>query len=54
MREIKDPESGLSLTLVEYGDGPTGDLSESVTTRIGASVGDAGALVRLVSGGTDE
>ena len=54
IREIKDPESGLSLTLVEYGDGPTGDLSESVTTRIGASVGDAGALVRLVSGGTDE
>ena len=54
VREIKDPESGLSLTLVEYGDGPTGDLSESVTTRIGAAVGDAGALVRLVSGGTDE
>lgn len=54
VREIKDPESGLALTLVEYGDGPTGDLSESVTTRIGASVGDAGALVRLVSGGTDE
>lgn len=54
IREIKDPESGLMLTLVEYGDGPTGDLSESVTTRIGAAVGDAGALVRLVSGGTDE
>ena len=54
VREIKDPESGLSLTLVEYGDGPTGDLSESVTTRIGAAVGDAGALVRLVSGSTDE
>lgn len=54
IREIKDPESGLSLTLVEYGDGPTGDLSESVTTRIGAAVGDAGALVRLVSGSTDE
>ena len=53
IREIKDPESGLSLTLVEYGDGPTGDLSESVTTRIGAAVGDAGALVRLVSGSTD-
>lgn len=54
IREIKDPESGLVLTLVEYGDGPTGDLSESVTTRIGAAVGDAGALVRLVSGSTDE
>ena len=49
VREIKDPESGLSLTLVEYGDGPTGDLSESVTTRIGAAVGDAGALVRLTA-----
>ena len=53
VREIKDPESGLSLTLVEYGDGPTGDLSESVTTRIGAAVGDSGSLVRLVSGETD-
>lgn len=53
VREIKDPESGLMLTLVEYGDGPTGDLSESVTTRIGAAVGDAGALVRLVAGNTD-
>lgn len=49
IREIKDPESGLTLTLVEYGDGPSGDLSESVTTRIGAAVGDAGALVRLQS-----
>ena len=49
VREIKDPESGLTLTLVEYGDGPTGDLSESVTTRIGAAVGDAGALVRLTA-----
>ena len=49
IREIKDPESGLSLTLVEYGDGPTGDLSESVTTRIGAAVGDAGALVRITA-----
>ena len=47
IREIKDPESGLTLTLVEYGDGPSGDLSESVTARIGAAVGDAGALVRL-------
>lgn len=54
IREIKDPESGLVLTLVEYGDGPTGDLSESVTTRIGAAVGDAGALVRLVAGNADE
>ena len=54
VREIKDPESGLSLTLVEYPDGPSGDLSESVTTRIGAAVGDSGALVRLVSGATDD
>ena len=54
VREIKDPESGLSLTLVEYPDGPSGDLSESVTTRIGAAVGDPGALVRLVSGATDD
>ena len=53
IREIKDPESGLTLTLVEYGDGPSGDLSESVTTRIGAAVGDSGSLVRLVSGSTD-
>ena len=54
VREIKEPESGLSLTLVEYPDGPSGDLSESVTTRIGAAVGDGGALVRLVSGSTDD
>ena len=54
IREIKEPESGLTLTLVEYGDGPSGDLSESVTTRIGASVGDSGALVRLVSGASDD
>lgn len=54
VRELKEPESGLSLTLVEYPDGPSGDLSESVTTRIGAAVGDAGALVRLVAGSTDE
>ena len=54
VREIKDPETGLSLTLVEYPDGPSGDLSESVTCRIGASVGDPGALVRLVSGASDD
>lgn len=54
VRDIHDPESGLSLTLVEYPDGPSGDLSESVTTRIGAAVGDSGALVRLVAGSTDD
>ena len=54
VREIKDPETGLSLTLVEYPDGPSGDLSESVTCRIGAAVGDSGALVRLVAGGSDD
>jgi len=54
VREIKDPETGLSLTLVEYPDGPSGDLSESVTCRIGAAVGDSGALVRLVAGGDDD
>ena len=54
VRELKEPESGLTLTLVEYPDGPSGDLSESVTTRIGAAVGDSGALVRLVSGASDD
>ena len=54
VREIKDPESGLALTLVEYPDGPSGDLSESVTCRIGADVGDSGALVRLVAGASDD
>ena len=53
VREIKDPESGLTLTLVEYPDGPSGDLSESITCQIGAAVGDGDALVRLVSGGSD-
>ena len=54
VREIKDPESGLTLTLVEYPDGPSGDLSESITCQIGASVGDGGSLVRLVSGASDD
>ena len=54
VRDIKDPESGLNLTLVEYPDGPSGDLSESITTRIGAAVGDSGALVRLVAGASDD
>lgn len=54
VREIKEPESGLTLTLVEYPDGPSGDLSESLTTQIGAAVGDSGALVRLVSGASDD
>lgn len=54
VREIKDPETGLMLTLVEYPDGPSGDLSESVTCRIGADVGDSSALVRLVAGNSDD
>ena len=54
VREIKDPESGLTLTLVEYPDGPSGDLSESLTTQIGAAVGEAGSLVRLVAGASDD
>ena len=54
VREIKEPESGLTLTLVEYPDGPSGDLSESITCQIGASVGDGGSLVRLVSGASDD
>jgi len=54
VREIKEPESGLTLTLVEYPDGPSGDLSESLTTQIGAAVGEAGSLVRLVAGGSDD
>ena len=53
VREIKEPESGLTLCLVEYPDGPSGDLSESITCQIGASVGDSGALVRLVAGNSD-
>ena len=54
VRDIKEPVSGLTLTLVEYPDGPSGDLSESLTTQIGAAVGDNGALVRLVSGASDD
>ena len=54
VREIKEPESGLTLTLVEYPDGPSGDLSESLTTQIGAAVGEAGSLVRLVAGASDD
>ena len=49
VREIKEPESGLTLCLVEYPDGPSGDLSESITCQIGAAVGDQDALVRLTA-----
>ena len=49
VREIKEPESGLTLCLVEYPDGPSGDLSESITCQIGAAVGDPDALVRLTA-----
>ena len=40
---------GLTLCLVEYPDGPSGDLSESITCQIGAAVGDPDALVRLTA-----
>ena len=49
VRDIKEPERGLTLCLVEYPDGPSGDLSESITCQIGAAVGDADALVRLTA-----
>ena len=53
-RSLADAKGGEDGYLVEYPDGPSGDLSESITTRIGASVGDSGALVRLVAGGSDD
>ena len=47
MREIVDPESGIGMTMVEFCDGITGNLHESVTGLVASEVGVKEALVRI-------
>ena len=46
--EIVEPETGLTMTLVEYPDGAAGDISYTVNCMIAAGVGKEDALLRLV------
>lgn len=48
VREIVEPETGFTCTYVELGDGPSGNLSVSVTGLVKSAVGNASALLRLV------
>jgi hypothetical protein len=50
VREIVEPETGLVLTLVQYPDGATGSLSETVNCQVAVGVGNENALLRLVEG----
>jgi len=50
VREIVEPETGLVLTLVQYPDGATGSLSETVNCQVAVGVGNEDALLRLVEG----
>ena len=51
VREITDPETGFGMTMVEYCDGDTGELNESVTGMAGSEVGVADALIRITKAG---
>ena len=48
VREIVDPESGIGMTMVEFCDGVTGNLHESVTGLFASEVGVKEALIRIV------
>lgn len=48
IRQIVEPVTGLTMTIVEYPDGATGDLSETVNCLVVAGVGNKDALMRLV------
>lgn len=48
VRDITEPSSGLTLTIVIYPDGPSGSLSYSVTCVPAIGVGNDKALMRLV------
>ena len=48
VQEIVEPETGLTMTLVEYPDGASGDLSYTVNCLVAAGVGNEKALLRLV------
>lgn len=45
---ITEPETGLTLTHVEYCSGDDGELSDSVNALVKAGVGNSAALMRLV------
>jgi hypothetical protein len=49
VREIVEPETGFTCTYVELGDGPSGNLSVSVTGLVKSAVGNANGLLRLVA-----
>ena len=49
VKEITDPESGIGLTMVEFCEGVTGNLHESVTGLVASEVGVAEALVRITA-----
>ena len=51
IKEITDPESGIGLTMVEFCEGSTGNLHESVTGLVASEVGVAEALVRITAKG---
>jgi hypothetical protein len=48
VRDITEPESGLTVTNVVYIHGPDGSANDSVTATYGAAVGNEDALLRLV------
>ena len=49
VREIVEPETGFTCTYVELGDGPSGNLSVSVTGLVKSAVGNANGLLRLTA-----
>lgn len=48
VREIVDPETGIGMTMVEFCEGTTGNLHESVTGLFASEVGVKEALIRIV------
>lgn len=48
VKQIVEPTSGLTMTVVEYPDGATGNLSETVNCLVAVGVGNENALLRLV------
>jgi hypothetical protein len=49
VRDITEPESGLTMTNVVYAHGPDGSLNDSINATYGAGVGNDKALMRLVA-----
>lgn len=53
VRDITEPDTGITMTLVEYPDGANGTLSESLTGFFAAAVGNGKAAMRIIAGSTD-